>query len=230
MIPFVTYARYYDLLYRDKDYAGEVEYVVRTIRSAVPDARCILELGCGTGRHGRLLASNGFQVHGIERSSEMLALAQAELRRASEAIGSFSCSLGDARRVKLERSFDAVIALFHVVSYQTTDSDLKDTFAAASHHLVSGGVFLFDVWHGPAVLVQEPEQRVKTVIDNDLEIVRTARPYHDAKQNSVKVAYEVECRNRRSGEILRFTEDHRVPLSVSHGDRMSRRGIWHAIN
>lgn len=57
MTIFGGYARYYDLLYRDKDYAGEAEYVARTIRSAVPDARDILELGSGTGRHGRLLAT-----------------------------------------------------------------------------------------------------------------------------------------------------------------------------
>jgi hypothetical protein len=30
-----------------------------------------LELGFGTGRHGRLLAAKGFRVHGIERSADM---------------------------------------------------------------------------------------------------------------------------------------------------------------
>ena len=29
---FDAYARYYDLLYRDKDYAGEAEYVAAHIR------------------------------------------------------------------------------------------------------------------------------------------------------------------------------------------------------
>ena len=129
--------------------------------------------------------------------------------------GSFTCNVGDARELRLERSFDAVIALFHVVSYQTTNSDLNATFAVASHHLVSGGVFLFDVWHGPAVLGQRPEQRVKTVVDDDLEIVRTARPHLDAKHNIVEVIYDVECRNRQSGESLRFSEDHRVRYLVS---------------
>ena len=209
MVPFRTYARYYDLLYRDKDYVAESEYIGRTIRSEVPDARRILELGCGTGRHGRLLASQGFHVHGIERSPEMVEIAQAVTRHASDS-GSFTCNVGDARELRLERSFDAVIALFHVVSYQTSNSDLNATFAVASDHLLPGGVFLFDVWHGPAVLWQQPEQRVKTVVDDDLEIVRTARPHLDAKHNIVEVIYDVECRNRQSGESLRFSEDHRI--------------------
>jgi SAM-dependent methyltransferase len=209
VIPFGTYARYYDLLYRDKDYAAEAEYVARTVRSAVPGACTVLELGCGTGRQGRLLASKGFHVHGIERSREMVEMAQSVAGRASDS-GSFCCNVGDAREVRLERNFDAVIALFHVVSYQTTNSDLNATFAVASHHLVSGGVFLFDVWHGPAVLGQRPERRVKRVVDNDLEIVRTARPHLDAKHNTVEVIYDVECINRHSGESLRFAEDHRV--------------------
>jgi len=210
MIPFGTYGRYYDVLYRDKDYAAEAEYVARTIRSAAPDASAILELGCGTGRHGLLLAKSGFHVHGVERSPEMATLAQSASRQASDTIGSFRCDVGDARQVKLDRTFDAVIALFHVVSYQTTNSDLNATFAVASRHLVSGGVFLFDVWHGPAVLAQRPEKRVKTVVDNDLEIVRTARPRLDATHNIVEVTYDVECRNLHSAESWRFAEGHRV--------------------
>jgi len=209
VIPFGTYARYYDLLYRDKDYAAEAEYVARTVRAALPGACTVLELGCGTGRHGCLLASKGFHVHGIERSREMVEMAQSVADRASDS-GSFSCNVGDAREVRLERTFDAVIALFHVVSYQTTNSDLHATFAVASHHLASGGVFLFDVWHGPAVLAQQPERRVKTVVDNDLEIVRTARPRLKAEHNIVEVVYDVECRNRHSMESLRFAEDHRI--------------------
>ena len=83
MIPFGNYARYYDLLYRDKDYAAEAEYVARTVRAALPGACTVLELGCGTGRHGCLLASKGFHVHGIERSREMVQMAQSVADRAS---------------------------------------------------------------------------------------------------------------------------------------------------
>jgi len=42
---FNDYARYYDLLYRDKDYAAEAEYVAGLIQKFHPSAQSILELG-----------------------------------------------------------------------------------------------------------------------------------------------------------------------------------------
>jgi SAM-dependent methyltransferase len=206
---FRKYAALYDLLYRDKDYAAEADYVARMIRNWSPRARSILEFGSGTGRHGRLLAAMGFDVHGIERSLHMVSLANsAPPSPPTRTAGSFSCNIGDVRSAALARSFDAVIALFHVVSYQTTDDDLRATFATAARHLGPGGLFLFDVWHGPAVLKQQPEQRVKKVDDGPLEITRTARPEHDLNRSTVKVTYDMEYRDRRSGEVMLFSEDH----------------------
>jgi SAM-dependent methyltransferase len=206
---FQKYSAYYDLLYRDKDYAAEAEYVARTIRSASPAARDILEFGSGTGRHGRLLATLGFNVHGIERSAEMVAKAQAVPASPSLASGgSFTCRVGDVRSIDLGQTFDAVIALFHVISYQTTNEDLQAAFRVAAHHLTLGGVFLFDVWHGPAVLMERPTRRIKNVTNERFEVTRTARPEVDTNRNTVKVTYEMQCRDRESGEVACFSEDH----------------------
>src|SRR4051794_24460513 len=90
---FRRYAAFYDLLYHDKDYEAEAHYVARNLRGARPDARSILELGSGTGRHGRLLAGMGFDVYGIERSAEMVAVAQSH--ELANAPGSFTCKVGD---------------------------------------------------------------------------------------------------------------------------------------
>lgn len=204
---FRKYSAVYDLLYRDKDYAAEADYVVRSIRAVRPQARGILELGSGTGKHGRLLAARGFDVHGIERSPDMVALARAAPTPAST-VGTFACAVGDVRHVALERTFDAVIALFHVVSYQTTDDDLQATFASAARHLSAGGVFLFDVWHGPAVEAQNPVGRVKQASDEVWEVTRTARPQLDTGHHTVRVVYDIDCRERASGETVRFSEDH----------------------
>jgi SAM-dependent methyltransferase len=210
-MPFKDYARCYDLLYQDKDYAAEVEYVARMVRSALPVARTILELGSGTGRHGRLLAAKGFGVHGVERSPEMVAQAQAaSMTRPEPMRGEFTCEVGDARTVRLGRNFDAVISLFHVMSYQTSDEDLAAAFETAAQHLASNGTFLFDAWHGPAVLAQRPETRVKKVSDDELEVTRTARPTLDVARHTVNVHYDIECRDRLSGATEHFAEDHLV--------------------
>jgi SAM-dependent methyltransferase len=221
---FRKYSAYYDLLYRDKDYAAEAEYAARTIRSATRDPRSILELGSGTGRHGRLLSEMGFDVHGIERSADMVAIAHATHEPLAMATGgSFTCEVGDVRSANLGRTFDAVIALFHVMSYQTTDEDLQATFWVAAHHLAPGGVFLFDVWHGPAVLTERPAKRVKKVADERFEVTRTARPDIDTTRNTVNVSYELECSDRQSGEVARFREEHLMrylfPTEIDHLSR-----------
>jgi hypothetical protein len=153
-----------------------------------------------------LLAAAGFHVHGIERSPDMMRLA-ALVPRSSDA-GSFSCELGDVRSVVVDRRFDAAIALFHVISYQTTDNDLRATFGTAARHIKTSGLFLFDVWHGPAVLMQRPQKRLKSVGNDELEVIRTARPQLDTVRRTVKVTYDIECRDRHSGSVTRFTEDH----------------------
>ena len=206
---FQKYSAYYDLLYRDKDYAAEAEYVARTIRSANSAARSILEFGSGTCRHGRLLAALGFNVRGIERSADMVAMGNAAHASPATATGgSFTCEVGDIRSIRLNQIFDAVIGLFHVISYLTTNDDLLAAFRVAAHHLKLGGVFLFDVWHGPAVLAERPTQRIKNVANERFEVMRTARPEVDTNRNTVKVTYEMQCKDRESGEVARFSEDH----------------------
>jgi SAM-dependent methyltransferase len=117
---FRQYGAYYDLLYRDKDYASEARYVVRTLRAADPQVRTVLEFGSGTGRHGRLLAERGLDVFGVERSDAMVAVARRpQASSLTEGGGRFECVQGDIRTADIGRSFDAVISLFHVVSYQT---------------------------------------------------------------------------------------------------------------
>ena len=207
MSNFEKYAAFYDLLYRDKDYAAEADYVAKKIRSVLPEARSLLEFGSGTGRHGRLLAARGFDVHGIEQSREMVFVAN-NGQASAEARGSFACELGNICTVNLSRTFDAVIALFHVMSYQTSNQALRGAFQAAAHHLAPGGLFLFDVWHGLAVLWQGPSERTKEVVDDRYRVTRTARPELDTNGGTVKVVYDMECEDRSRGEISRFSEEH----------------------
>ena len=77
MTVFGAYSEYYDLLYTDKDYVGEVAFISGLLDEYAPGARSLLELGCGSGRHAAMLAEQDRTVHGIDISEEMLAKPQA---------------------------------------------------------------------------------------------------------------------------------------------------------
>lgn len=211
MTVFADYSRYYDLLYRDKEYGAEVDFVEQLIRVHRPAATTILELGCGTGRHAELLAGRGFRLHGIDRSEGMLADAEKRRFTLTEDLQdrlSFSC--GDVRDVRLDERFDAVIALFHVASYMTANDDLDRLFATARAHLKSGGLFLFDCWYGPAVLDDRPTVRVKRLADDELEITRIAEPLMHPNDNVVDVNYEVHIVDRKTQALSILRECHRM--------------------
>ena len=77
-----------------------------------------------------------FKIHGIELSSDMVAKHKKH--------PNFTCQQ-DIAKVKLEKSFDTAISLFHVISYQTNNYQIKSVFENASNHLSANGLFIFDV-------------------------------------------------------------------------------------
>jgi SAM-dependent methyltransferase len=217
MTIFGNYARYYDLLYQDKDYIGEAEFIDRLIQTNAPDTSEILELGCGTGNHALLLAKAGYHVHGVDLSAEMLECANAQRDRLSpELAARLQFSQGDLRQVRLvgvasqneNRQFDVVLSLFHVISYQTTNEDLLAAFATAKTHLKPGGIFIFDVWYGPAVLSDPPTVRIKRLEDRSIQVTRIAEPLMYPNENLVDVNYHVFIKDLNSNAIEELREIH----------------------
>src|SRR5256885_707545 len=78
-----NYAGFYDLFYADKDYAAEAAFVRDIIQRHKPNARSILDLGCGSGRHAVEFARAGLMVTGVERSGDMIAHAKDRIERLS---------------------------------------------------------------------------------------------------------------------------------------------------
>ena len=203
MSVFAAYSRYYDLLYRDKDYAAEARYVHELVQQHHPAARTMLDLGCGTGRHAQLLSQHGYTLTGVDLSEEMLKVARA----ASPALGFVQ---GDVRTVRLGKTFDVVASLFHVMSYQTTNADLRAALETIREHLAPGGLFVFDCWYGPAVLTSRPETRVKRLEDESIHVTRLAEPVLHPNENVVDVNYHVLIRDKQSGAVEELRETHKM--------------------
>lgn len=210
MSVFGKYSSYYNLLYKDKDYAGEVDYIHNLIQKYNPGAKSILDLGCGTGQHDFLLAERGHSITGVDQSEEMLSVASSQLSGLRPQPSALRFAQGDIRSTRLNEQFDAVISLFHVISYQATNDDLQAAFATAKAHLKPGGIFVFDCWYGPAVLTDRPVVRVKRLDDENISVTRIAEPVMHPNESLVDVNYHVFIRDKSNDRVEELKETHRM--------------------
>jgi SAM-dependent methyltransferase len=223
------YARSYDLLYADKDYAAECDLVERVIRGYGPKpTRSILDLGCGTGNHSLPLAERGYEVTGVDRSEGMLS----QIRSKAGTKATFQT--GDIRSVDLGRKFDCALMMFAVLGYQLENDDALAALRNARKHLNAGGVLMFDVWYGPAVLRERPSERAKVIPTKEGQLVRFAGGKLDIARQVCTVSYQV-WRIEKDHVVSRVEEKHDMRyffpqeialLLQSAGFAMSRIGAF----
>jgi SAM-dependent methyltransferase len=204
-IVFDSYADYYDLLYKDKNYVGEGDYILDLLKRNNVESGEILELGCGTGSYSRHLVEAGFSVLGTDLSDKMIDLASSKIL--DRQLSNLSFRVGDARTFRCNREFDAVVCLFHVASYLSSNTDFKHMLETAWLHLKPGGILIFDFWYGPGVLSDPPVTRVKKMQDDNLSILRIAEPTMDFGKNIATVHYDVIA-THSDGSLDEFSEEH----------------------
>jgi len=207
MSHFNKYSVYYDLLYKDKNYQAEADFVYNILQKYNTNIKSLIEFGSGTGKHAELFAQKDIAVHGVDLSQEMVN--QSLLRKKSSATPSLlNFQVGDVRTAKLNVKADALISLFHVMSYQTKNEDLEMTLKNAKSHLNNDGLLFFDFWYGPAVLKVLPEYRERTMENDAYRVFRKAKPVHHVNQNIVDVKFEVEIQDKKSGTQEYLEEVH----------------------
>ncbi|TFG91241.1 MAG: class I SAM-dependent methyltransferase, partial [Candidatus Atribacteria bacterium] len=201
------YSQFYDLLYSDKDYIGEVAYVDNLIKTHNKEAKTLLDLGCGTGKHDELFCDKGYFVHGVDMSEEMLRIA--ELRRKGKE-DKLLFSQSNITELNLNKKFDVVVSLFHVMSYQNSNNELTKAFKSAKNHLNDGGIFIFDFWYGPAVLTDLPVIRIKRLENELIKVTRIAEPILHTQENIVDVEYDIFIENIKTKELIEKKELHKM--------------------
>jgi SAM-dependent methyltransferase len=199
------YAQTYDDVYRGKDYEAECDLLERIWQEmGSRPVQTVLDLGCGTGNHALPLAARGYKVVGVDRSDEMIVRAKA---KASDGASSERATFerGDIRDLRLGRTFDAVTMLFAVLGYQTSNSDVLAALRTVRQHLSSAGLLVADVWYGPAVLHDRPEQRVALVEADGARMLRVAKASVDTLAQCARVHYRLWQFDR--DRILNETEE-----------------------
>jgi SAM-dependent methyltransferase len=208
MTVFADYSKYYDLLYKDKDYHGEVKFIDSLLQTHANKPQKLLELGSGTGKHACLLAKKGYDIVGIDQSKTMLEMAGNLLAKEPLEAKKIRLFESDVRTFAIDEQFDAAISLFHVLSYQTSNQDVEQMFSTAKNHVKPGGLFIFDCWYGPAVLEQKPVVRHKKLESDSLVVERIAEPTLDVNANTVNVHYHLFVQEKPNTTFQKMEEDH----------------------
>jgi SAM-dependent methyltransferase len=115
--------------------------ILRRMRRDGINSGRVVDLGCGSGIWAAILCDAGYEVWGVDFSSEMIELAR---RKAPQA--TFRCE--SFLRAELP-SCRCVTALGEILSYQfdpeVNEDTLRDLFARVFTALQPGGIFVFDV-------------------------------------------------------------------------------------
>jgi SAM-dependent methyltransferase len=185
---FGNMADQYDLVYSDKDYEAECDVIEGALfKYGHFEQQTILDMGCGTGNHSIPLARRGHKVCGVDQSVAMLLCAMDK----AEETAFCTFKHGDIRNIDLKFKFDAVLMMFAVLGYQLTNEDVIATLRNARKHLKPGGLLIFDVWYGPAVLNIKPSDRVRVIDTDNGKMIRCATGNLDTRTHTAELKYHI---------------------------------------
>jgi SAM-dependent methyltransferase len=198
---FSASAEYYDVIYGAfKDYAAEVAQVTSLLRRLNPACRTVLDVGCGTGEHARLLAATGFDVDGLDIEPAFVRIAAAKHPR-----GRFV--VADMSDFRLPDRYDAVLCLFSSVGYLCTLERVTRALICFREHLAPGGVALVEPWFPPRVL-EVGKQFTHTGESHGVKVARHSRTVINGRLSRLLFDYEIE----EHGEVRHMSEVHDLGL------------------
>jgi SAM-dependent methyltransferase len=200
----------YDLLFRTKDYQKSSRTLVQVLRRVAPEARTLLDVGCGTGRHLAHLRIK-FDVEGLDSSRQMLAIAR-------ERCPGVRFHQGSLVAFNLHRRFDVVTCLFGAIAYAKTLVGLRTATRCLVRHLQPGGVLVIEPWISPERFVAG-RLVFDRVDDADLKV---ARMYVTKRRGAVSV-FDSQYLVATGAGVAHFTERQELGLFTDQQYRTAFR-------
>lgn len=188
-------AEIYDQLYRKTfNYEQDAEFVDSILRKY--QIKEFLEIGCGSGHLAKLLFEKGYSITGIDLYEEMLQIARQRLPKVE-------FLQQDIRHLKLERNFDAIIAMGRMFTYMTTNEDVEQSIYSIAACLNPGGIFLFDNFSAPHFIknFKENEEKIHEIDLGHRTIKRISRNTWNLKHGVTfnwQAKYQIEDQGRMS--------------------------------
>lgn len=201
------YAKYYDLIYKDKDYKKECDYLEAIFSKFMKKhPKTILDLGCGTGGHAIPLAKRDYKVTGIDASEAMINIAYEKSKKDNQKIKFY---VGRIQDFKLNKKFDIVISMFSAMDYLTDYFDLERSLFNIKSHLKKSSLFIFDFWNGTAVMNDFSPIKTKVISNDDILIKRESITKLNKEKQICTIIFK--CFLYKRNKLLDKTEEvHQV--------------------
>lgn len=165
-VPYERSAEVYDLIYSAiKDYDAEAAQIHELVQRWAPEARTLLDVGCGTGRHLGAFRQ-WYSVAGADRSPSMVAVAR-------ERNPGVEVSVSDVRDLALGRRFDVVTFLFSGIAYLLDVPSITAGLVRLREHVAEGGVLVVDGWLRPDAVDPAYFTGALSVEADDMAVSRT---------------------------------------------------------
>lgn len=139
---YSEFARIYDTFMDDVPYDEWGNYLRELLVGYGVKEGIILELGCGTGNITEILSGYGYDMIGIDNSSEMLEAAAGKKEISGHDILYLQ---QDMREFELYGTVRAVVSICDSINYITEEEDLLQVFKLVNNYLDIGGMFIFDL-------------------------------------------------------------------------------------
>jgi SAM-dependent methyltransferase len=136
-----------------------------------------------------LLEKYGYEIIATDYSPDMLACAKIKAQTVQSRV---DFRQQDMRTLDVpERPFDAVLCLFDSLGYVATNENIFQVLNGVQRHLTSGGVFLFEFWHGGAMLRNYDPVRIRRFHTSRGEVERISETRIDYKEQLCHVSYTI---------------------------------------
>lgn len=135
----------YDEINKEVDYSRWADFIEQIIEKnkGFDEENLILDLGCGTGKMTLELARRGYDMTGVDNSSEMLDKASSEA--ANEGLANILWLLQDMREFELYGTVGVAVSCLDCMNHLTSASDFKKCLSLVHNYLVPNGLFIFDI-------------------------------------------------------------------------------------
>lgn len=141
MEAYTSFASVYDTFMDNIPYEDWGVYLRGLLKEYGINEGLVLDLGCGTGTMTEILASERYDMIGIDNSEEMLEIA---MEKKADSGHDILYLLQDMREFELYGTVKAIVSICDSVNYITEEEELEEVFRLVNNYLDPKGIFIFD--------------------------------------------------------------------------------------